>query len=246
MAKTKEEIAKQKHNQYLKYKASGRTKIYQKTNRIKHREKRIAYTIEWRKRNPDKIKATEKKRLEDGRAYKSSKKYREANPNKIKVWNKKTYWKHREKRLADHKIYYQKNKDKIKINAKAYAKTPAGKIAGKRSRIKTRSTPHGHLRHAISNGVRTKLLNHNGKKYRASIDKILPFKIPELIARLESMFKPGMTWDNYGKWHVDHIIADSSFNYTTINCPSFKQAWALTNLQPLWANENCSKGNKTL
>ena len=98
----------------------------------------------------------------------------------------------------------------------------------------------------MSSSVGLKLINHGGKKYNASIDKILTFKIKDLILRLESMFKPGMTWDNYGEWHIDHIIPDSSFEYSTYDCPGFKQSWSLENLQPLWASENCSKGSKII
>ena len=212
------------------------------------REKRRAYTREWRKRNPNKLKAVQKKRLAEGRTYKAVKKYASKNPEKIKEWHKKYRERNKDKlkvqRIVYLKAYYQINKDKIKANAKAYRKTPAGKAAEKRGRDKRRATLHGRLRHNVSSGVRFKLLNHGGKKYWASIDKVLPFKIEDLITRLESMFKPGMTWDNYGEWHIDHIKADSSFCYTTVNCSEFKEAWALDNLQPLWAHENFAKSNK--
>jgi 5-methylcytosine-specific restriction endonuclease McrA len=55
-----------------------------------------------------------------------------------------------------------------------------------------------------------------------------------------------MTWDNYGKWHIDHIIPDSHFNYDKIDDEQFKLAWALENLQPLWAAENYRKYNKLI
>lgn len=208
--------------------------------------KRLSYTQDWRKRNPDKLKATELQRLADGRMYKSAKKWAEKNPDKIKQYRKERYARHRSKYLADHATYYQKHKDDIKNRVKAYRQTPAGRASEKKYHDKVRSTAHGKLRHNVSSAVRLKLLNHGGKKYRASIDRVLPFKIPDLIERLEAMFKPGMTWENYGDWHVDHIIPDSSFDYTTVNCPGFKKSWALDNLQPLWASENCSKGAKIL
>jgi 5-methylcytosine-specific restriction endonuclease McrA len=55
-----------------------------------------------------------------------------------------------------------------------------------------------------------------------------------------------MTWDNYAHdtWHIDHIVPLSSFLFDTPDDPGFKSAWALANLQPLWAKENMSKGNR--
>lgn len=63
-----------------------------------------------------------------------------------------------------------------------------------------------------------------------------------LLAHLEARFAPGMTWDNYGHggWHVDHIVPCASFDLTD---PEQQRAcFHYTNLQPLWASDNCSKG----
>ena len=55
-----------------------------------------------------------------------------------------------------------------------------------------------------------------------------------------------MAWDNYGLhgWHIDHIFPLSVFNYTKPEHIDFKRAWALKNLQPMWAKENYQKHNK--
>ena len=72
----------------------------------------------------------------------------------------------------------------------------------------------------------------------------------ELMAYLEAKFTDGMTWDNYGKWHVDHIRPLSSFDFHKHELGSkefedlLHQAWHYTNLQPLWAKDNMSKGAK--
>jgi hypothetical protein len=205
-------------------------------------KKRLEYTKQWRLRNKEKIKVTQKKRLEDGRMYEAAKKYFEKNPDKVKAWQRKTYLKNRVKRLKEKHKYYEANKEKIAKQIKEYRRSPAGKAMLKRAWAKRQESAHNRLRHNIKNAVGGKLKNHGGKKYWASIDKILPFKIEELEARLESMFKPGMTWENMGKWHVDHIKPDSSFEYTSYEDQGFKDSWALTNLQPLWAEENLSKG----
>jgi hypothetical protein len=58
---------------------------------------------------------------------------------------------------------------------------------------------------------------------------------------LESLFKPGMTWNNYGEWHVDHIVPLSWFPFDRDPSLHFVAShW--TNLQPLWGRENVSKG----
>lgn len=68
----------------------------------------------------------------------------------------------------------------------------------------------------------------------------------ELRSHLERKFTDGMSWENYGRggWHVDHILPLSSFSFETQNCPDFKMAFALSNLQPLWEWDNCSKRDR--
>ena len=51
-----------------------------------------------------------------------------------------------------------------------------------------------------------------------------------------------MTWKNYGKWHIDHIKPFASFDLTEPK--QQKLVCNYKNLQPLWAKENLSKGDK--
>ena len=55
-------------------------------------------------------------------------------------------------------------------------------------------------------------------------------------AYLEALFQSGMTWENYGEWEIDHIIALAQFDLTAP--AQYAQAIALTNLQPVWAALN--------
>jgi outer membrane receptor for monomeric catechols len=80
----------------------------------------------------------------------------------------------------------------------------------------------------------------NGSKKETNTFKLLGYDTIKLKQRIEIQFKNGMSWDNYGKWHIDHKKPISKFKEgTNINIIN-----ALSNLQPLWAKENLSKGNK--
>jgi hypothetical protein len=75
------------------------------------------------------------------------------------------------------------------------------------------------------------------------LQDVLGFSVSDLINHLEAQFKDGMTWDNYGDWHIDHKMPVVAFQFKSTADDGFKQAWALSNLQPLWAFENQSKSN---
>ena len=93
------------------------------------------------------------------------------------------------------------------------------------------------LRCRISNVLRGK-----GKKAEKSIT-LLGCSVAWLLAHLEKQFTPGMSWDNYGSgWHIDHIRPCASFDLSATD--QQKQCFHYTNLQPLWAKDNLSKGAK--
>jgi hypothetical protein len=68
--------------------------------------------------------------------------------------------------------------------------------------------------------------------------------IAELKTHLETLFQEGMTWENYGRWHIDHKTPLSAFDLTKTDQVLLACHWS--NLQPLWARDNLSKGAKTL
>lgn len=73
-----------------------------------------------------------------------------------------------------------------------------------------------------------------------TIIKILGYDFNKFKQRIEMNFKEGMCWENHGSWHIDHKKPISKFKEGT----SPKIVNSLCNLQPLWAEENLSKGNK--
>ena len=74
--------------------------------------------------------------------------------------------------------------------------------------------------------------------------ELLGCDIEQLKSHLQSKFKPNMSWDNYGKWHVDHIVPCDSFNLALPE--EQEKCFNYKNLQPLWAIENLLKNNKVV
>ena len=66
----------------------------------------------------------------------------------------------------------------------------------------------------------------------------------ELAKHIESLWKPGMNWDNYGYhgWHIDHIKPAKAFDLT--DPVQRNQYRHYTNLQPLWKDENLAKAGR--
>lgn len=103
--------------------------------------------------------------------------------------------------------------------------------------------PRKRLRKSVSNLIRDCIAKHGAFK-GDSFPKYVNWTVDELKSHLESKFTEGMSWENYGEWHIDHIKPDSWFDYANIADKGFKESWALNNLQPLWAKDNLSKGNR--
>jgi hypothetical protein len=83
-------------------------------------------------------------------------------------------------------------------------------------------------------------LKHNFKS--KSTLKLIGCSIEFLKFYLERKFEYNMNWNNYGKWHVDHIIPCASFDLS--NPEEQALCFHYTNLQPLWAKDNLKKHAK--
>jgi len=166
------------------------------------------------------------------------------------------------KKIADKK-YREKNKDKLNEYHKEWSKTKRKELReyhsiwrdknrvsiNEKTRLwylnRRRTDPSFRLKSNTRTALWACLKERSVAKYRSTFD-ILGYTIEELMNHLELLFTDGMTWDNYGEWHVDHKIPMSSFVFETIDDDEFKECWKLDNLQPLWALDNLSKGTKLL
>lgn len=71
--------------------------------------------------------------------------------------------------------------------------------------------------------------------------KLLGYSTADLITHIEKLWRPGMSWGNYGlhshQWSIDHICPISDFPPDVL----LYEINALSNLRPLWVPDNCSK-----
>jgi hypothetical protein len=159
--------------------------------------------------------------------------YRKNNIEQFRARKLKWYQK---KKLQKSLIPKQK-----KIKDKNYK--PAHKLKRKEKERLQRQTD---LNFRMLGNLRTRIYHAMKKDTKGKKTKeLLGCSIQEFKIYLESKFREGMSWDNYGKygWHIDHIIPCSSFDLKDIE--QQKICFHYTNLQPLWAKDNLSKGNKS-
>ena len=147
------------------------------------------------------------------------------------------------------KDYYSCNTDYFE----SYRQTH--KVHYKQWREKNRKYLNLYLRNKRSTDVNFRLLCHlrsristlvrRGTKSKTSLTKsLLGCSIDEFRKYIETKFVGGMDWKNYGKWHLDHIIPCSSFDFSVIS--NLSKCFHYTNFQPLWATDNLRKGDRVL
>jgi hypothetical protein len=100
---------------------------------------------------------------------------------------------------------------------------------------------HHKMRSAISAFLCKRRLSKEDNK---STLEILGYTKAHLAWHIERQFTPEMGWHNRNRWHIDHIVPLAKFKCQSVNDPEFKAAWALSNLRPIWAEENLRKGAK--
>lgn len=183
--------------------------------------------------------------------------YRRKNRERILARDRAHYEANREKFKAYSRAYYQAHKDEIARKSKIekpwlkpsareadrlYRQRNASKIRAKKRewwKRKFYSDPEFRLLHNMRNRLND-AVNRKGKWGRTL--ELIGCTTAQLKAHLQAQFKDGMTWDNYGQWHVDHIRPCDSFDLTQ---PDQQRAcFHYTNLQPMWATENIKKSAK--
>jgi len=198
---------------------------------------------DWSNINQDKIKENKKEYYQE---------------NKEKILERQKEWRllNNEYVKDFRKIYYENNKDVIKAKSVEYynevklinprfnkdrynrVKSDPEKFQNLKNRRKINRKKKPWI-YAIRNILRGVLRRLNKNKTTDTIT-LLGYSSNELKTHLENLFKEGMSWENYGEWHIDHIKPISSFHPDT----DLKIINSLDNLQPLWASENLSKGSK--
>lgn len=191
-------------------------------------------------------------RRKTDRARDFSKKYREKNKEKMREYMADYYRRDIEKSKSSRSEYYQQNKDKIKNKVSDYRIKNIEKVKENQSRYRKRN------KDKINKYRRDWYKNKNNKAsvlMRKLVRRVTGrcgglksaedrcgYKREDLISRIECQFKRGMSWDNYGDWHIDHKKPVSRFVSQGVTDPRIVNS--LANLQPMWAKDNLSKSNK--
>lgn len=207
-------------------KCQGKTNSRKKYSLQK--DKILEKNRQWRKKNSEYLKEYEKHRYLD---YKKeyNREWRKNNPDKTKASDQKKYHNHKEKIGEDRKEYYQNNKEKIREYKKEWVR---------KQRL---SNPIFNLKSSLRSRLKSFI---KGKNKSTKSLELVGCSLEELKAHLESQFLEGMSWENYGLhgWHIDHIRPCASFDLTDLT--QQKLCFHFSNLQPLWAKDNLSKGGK--
>ena len=203
----------------------------------------------------EKGKASNKRYIESKKsrltkkAYRSTEKYKEMKRKSDKKYGQSEKGKAAERRYNQSKkgratIRAYKRSEKYKSQQRKYWKVWR-KENRKRSSAYTMKYINSSVQARLASNLRTRmrlaLKRQAGKKAKKTLE-LIGCDINYLRKHLEKQFKLEMTWGNYGKWHVDHIIAVNKFDLTDPEQQKF--CFNYKNLQPMWAEENIRKSNK--
>lgn len=188
-----------------------------------------------------------------------SEEFRKKNRKKLSEQQKKYYFNNQEKRKAYNKKYYNTNAKILKQKTKEYRVKNNKTILKQRKqyRIKNkeelkkrqnklyqinRNNPRFRLDMSVSSAIYQCL---KSKKAERQWESLVDFNLNDLVIHLEKQFDDKMTWENYGKyWHLDHKVPKTWFKYINPEDKEFKKCWSLSNLQPLFWQDNVKKGNR--
>ncbi|KKN21912.1 hypothetical protein LCGC14_0920420 [marine sediment metagenome] len=192
---------------------------------------RNAAKCKWRAANREKLREYNRKyRIDNSeKCGESVRKWRVDNPKKAGEYSRKYRLAHPKRvRETGRKCRAAHLEERRKYEAERLKNNPQARL-------------RGHIRSRLYQAVK------NGQKVGSAV-RDLDCSMSYLQAHLEALWKPGMTWENYGRhkgmrcWEIDHIIPLSSFDLT--DREQFLAVVHFSNLQPLWSDENKRKGAK--
>lgn len=182
-----------------------------------------------------------------------NKNYALQNPMYTKRRRKEYYASNRASLREKQAEYYAKNKVRICSLKKLQRAEKPGRSA-QLQRARRRRNPQlfaeydrkrvssieGRMNRAAMSAICTSLAKKGLRKTKPRT-LLVGWNVEELIQHMEPLFDVGMSWGNYGEWHIDHIVPLSVVNFQSQDDPRFKEVWALNNLAPLWAKDNIEK-----
>lgn len=191
----------------------------------------------------DKERAKEYVAINKDREASRNKQWRQANADKLREYHRHYRETNREAVRERQREWAKKNPDRVLLAQEAFrTRNPDRARQIKAShQAKVLQTIEGRLNARISAHIRFALKTGKGGM---KSEALLRWSMADLKEHLERQFTRGMSWHNMGDWHIDHIVPLREFKITGPDCPELRAAWSLTNLRPLWAKDNWSKGGR--
>lgn len=180
------------------------------------------------------------KRWSSSASGKEKKKIYDKNRNTEYIRKKNKRWRecNRDRHIQSVRRWRERNPEKTKEYEKRRASRAEWYRKKRRDDLNYRVACS--LRTRLNAAVKAQLKGSCIKK--GSAVENLGCSMSEFLEHLESLFQGGMSWENYGEWHIDHKRPLSVFNLDDEE--QVKIACHYSNLQPLWAGDNLSKGNR--
>ncbi len=165
--------------------------------------------------------------------------WRTTHKQKVAAYNSVYRNAHKEEAAAASRLRGQTHKERIALVSRMWHQRNKERTAAY-VRQRCRANPVLRLSKAISLGMWASL---RARKAGRHWEGLVGYTLAELMHHLEAQFQPGMTWENYGRegWTIDHVKPQAAFHYQSPDDPGFRECWALSNLQPLWAADNFRK-----
>jgi hypothetical protein len=169
------------------------------------------------------------------------KNFRKENAEKIAAYNKEYAKKNKETIKEKRKIRSLKNKNKIIETTNAWKDKNKDRIREyNREYTLKRYNSDPVFKLKLNQRTRTRAVLKTAKSTKTS--ELLGCSYEELKIHIEQLFINNMSWENMGKWHIDHIVPLAAFDLTKKENQII--AFNYKNLQPLWAIDNLKKGAK--